>query len=235
VIDPQAKFSEDETRQIIARAASRQEQAERVRLGTGTGLTLEVLQDVGRDAGIDPLHIEAAAKDVMLRRDASPVKTRLGLPLELRAQRVVPGSVSDAQWERMVTEFRQTFRKSGTVSQFGPVREWISEEESSNMPVKIRLEPVDERTVITLRQSTKTASEMAYVIGGTLASFGAMFGVFVGMGAFGPGGVVLPILFGVLAVLSSLGIWGGYRAWMPRQEERFRALLDRTELIARAP
>jgi hypothetical protein len=155
--------------------------------------------------------------------------------LEFRAQRVVPGSVSDAQWERMVGEFRQTFRKNGTVSQFGPVREWISGDESSNMPVQIRLEPVDEGTLITLHQPTRTVSQMTYAVGGTFASFAALFGVLVGVGNFAPGATVLPIIFAVLAVLSSLGILGGYRAWMPRQEERFRALLDPAELIARAP
>lgn len=103
------------------------------------------------------------------------------------------------------------------------------------MPVEIRLEPVDEGTLITLHQPTRTVSEMTYAVGGTFASFAALFGVLVGVGDFAPGAAVLPIIFLVLAVLSSLGIWGGYRAWMPRQEERFRALLDRTELIARAP
>jgi hypothetical protein len=50
---------------------------------------------------------------------------------------VVPGTVSDVQWERMVAEFRQ----SGSTSQFGPVREWVSATEASSMPVTVRLEP----------------------------------------------------------------------------------------------
>ncbi len=234
MIDSQARFSDEETRQIIAWAAQRQEDTDRVQLGTGAGLTFGALQEVARDAGIDPLHVRAAAKDILLRRDAPPIKTRAGLPLELRVQRVVPGSVSDGEWERMVAEFRQTFRKSGSVSQFGAVREWISQNEASNMPITVRLEPVDEGTLVTLHQSTKTMSDLVYAGGGSMLATGAIIGV-LAVVTSAPGAVMAPILlFAVLAVLGSLGPWAGCRAWIPRQRERFRAVLDRAELIARA-
>lgn len=231
--DPEAHLTDEETRQIIARAADRQEQAERVPLDSGTGLTLSTLQEVAREAGIDPLYVDAAAREVLLRREAAPAATRLGLPVELRAQRVIPGSVSDAQWERMVTEFREAFRKSGIVSQFGQVREWVSGNEASGMPVNIRLEPVDRNTLITLQQPTMTASQLVYAVGGGFSVAAALVGVVFAVGDFAPIILLLPILFLILALLGSLGAWAAYRAWMPRQEEQFRALLDRAELIGR--
>ena len=231
VIDPTIRFSEEETRQIIARAASRQDESERMRSAAGTGLTLGMLQDVAREAGIDPLQIAAAASDVLIRRDVRPVKKRLGLPTALGIQRVVPGSVSDSQWERMVADFRRTFGKSGTVSQFGGVREWIIE--SGSTALAIRLEPLDENTLITLHQPTAGASEIT-AIGGTFSLIALATGALVAFGSFEPHVALLPAIFGSIAALSSLGIWAGYRIWIPRQEERIRAVLDRAELILRA-
>jgi hypothetical protein len=232
VIDPQARFSNDETRQILTRAATRQDEAERPQVGTGGGteLTLAAVQAAAREVGIDPLHVEAAAKELVLRRDAAPVRTRAALPVELRVQRVVPDPVSDAQWERMVTEFRQVFRKTGATSQFGPVREWISGNEASSMPVTVRVEPLDEGTLLTLRQATKTMSDMVYAVGGTFSGFAAVFGVIAAVTRGFP--AALPAFFLALGLAGSAMVWGGYRAWTPRQERRLHALLDRSELIA---
>lgn len=47
MIDSNFRFSDEETRQIIARATSRQEEAERVQLDA-RGLTLGALQEVAR-------------------------------------------------------------------------------------------------------------------------------------------------------------------------------------------
>jgi hypothetical protein len=133
----------------------------------------------------------------------------------------------------MVTEFREAFRKSGIVSQFGQVREWVSGNEASGMPVNIRLEPVDRNTLITLQQPTMTASQLVYAVGGGFSVAAALVGVVFAVGDFAPIILLLPILFLILALLGSLGAWAAYRAWMPRQEEQFRALLDRAELIGR--
>ena len=234
MIDPGTEFSEEEIRRILARAADREAEAERARPAAGTGLTLGGLKEAAANAGIDPLHVEAAAREVMLRRDAPPATTRLGLPLELGAQRVIPGPVSDAQWERMVAEFREAFRKTGIVSQFGEVREWVSGNESrEGMPVKVRLEPVDEGTLVTLHQPTGSLSTTTYALGGTFSFFAVLFGALFGLGDFAPGVLTLPVLMALLAVASFAGGWAGGRVWAPRQEERLRAVLDRVELIGR--
>lgn len=234
MIDPRTAFSEEEIRRILARAADREAEGERARLGAGTGLTLGGLKEVATDAGLDPLHVEAAAREVLLHRAAVPERTRLGLPVELLAQRVIPGPVSDAQWERMVAGFRDVFRKSGIVSQFGEVREWVSGNESTEgMPVRIRLEPVDEGTLVTLQQPTRSLSVTTYALGGTFSFFALLFGALFVAGDFAPAVATLPILMAVLGVVSFVGGWAGWRAWVPRQEERFRAVLDRVELIGR--
>jgi hypothetical protein len=234
VIDPEARFSDEETRQLLARAANRQEEADRALPGRhgGSVHTLAVVRAAAENVGIDPLHVEAAAKEILLRRGAAPVRTRAGLPMELRLQRVLPGPVSDAQWERMVAEFRKEFRKSGSTSQFGPVREWISGNEASSMPITVRVEPVEEGTLLTLHQETKTMSDLVYVVGGTFSGVAATFGVIAALTQ--TVSVALPVFLLAGGLIASAMVWGGYRAWMPRQEKQFRAVLDRSELIARS-
>ncbi|MBA2671027.1 MAG: hypothetical protein H0U67_11705, partial [Gemmatimonadetes bacterium] len=199
MIDPQARFSDEEARQILVRAAAQEESAERA--SAGRGLSVVALQEIAREAGLDSLQVEAAAREVLLRRDSLPVRTRLGLPVELGVQRVIPGTVSDAQWESMVAEFRKTFRKSGMASQFGGVREWISANEESQMPVKVRLEPVDESTLITVQQPMNVAPQIIYPVGGGFSAAAVLFGVLAAIGSFP---VSLPVLFLMFALLGSL-------------------------------
>lgn len=233
MIDPNARFSDEEIRQILARAAARQNDSEQRQLGERSGITLGALQEIARDAGLDPLHVEAAAGDVLLRRDTAPVKTRLGIPAELRAQRRVGSGVTDAEWERIVVDLRRTFRATGTVSQFGPVREWISGAEASGAPVHVRLEPTDGGTLMTISQSTKMMSQLVYSMGGGIAAVGVMLAVIIALGETTEL-MALPLIFLVLGVLAGLGGWGISRSWVPRQEQKFRTVLDRAELIARS-
>jgi hypothetical protein len=228
MIDPEAKFTDEEARQILVRAASREERAERV--STGRGLNVHALQEIAREVGLDPLQVEAAAREALLRRESPPVPTWLGIPLEAGLQRVVPGTVSDAGWERMVAEFRRAFRTSGITSQFGGVREWISASEKSDMPVQVRLEPVDESTLVTLQQPMSLVPQMVYAVGGTFSAAAVLFAVLAAIGSLP---LHLSFLFFAMALLGSLGVWGGYRAWLPRREEQLRAVADRVELIAR--
>lgn len=228
MIDPDTRFSDEETRRILARAADREAPAAQK---PGTGLTLHALQEIARETGIDPRHVEAAAREMVLRRSTAPAPRRLGLPLSLDARRVVPGRVTDAQWERMVAEFRRAFRKSGATSQFGEVREWISENEEGAMPVKVRLEPVDGGTLVTIGQPTTLVPQLVYGLGGGLTGMAAVFG---GLAAVAGAPVGLPLLFLGMAAATAGGVRFGYGAWMPRREKQFEALLDRAELIARA-
>lgn len=233
MIDPQARFSDEETREIISLAASRQEEADRVKLGGSGGLTLGALEEAARGAGIDPLYVQAAAKDVVLRRGAAPVARRAALRAEVRAQRVVAGSLSDAEWERMVADLRETFGKTGIASQFGEVREWSSGNAPSEMPVTIRFEPLDEGTLITLHQPTMAMSSVLYSVGGTTGGMAALLAILFAMGDFAASMMFLPLMIAGLGALGTGGAWLGYRAQIQRQEERFRAVLDRAELLAR--
>jgi hypothetical protein len=113
-------YSEEEIGRILKEAASLQD-----REGTRptTGLSLIELQQLARDTGIDPRHVESAALALADRSDQD-TGTLLGGPLQMTMRRRIKGSVSQETFARMVSEARRMLRRTGTTSEAGAIREW---------------------------------------------------------------------------------------------------------------
>jgi hypothetical protein len=234
-MDPDTRFSESEVQKILARAAQQQDRADAPAEESHTGLSLMRLQEVAADVGIAPTHVEAAAREVLLHRQHAGAGTQLGLPRELRAMRTVPGKASDAQWERMVSEFRGIFKKNGIPSQFGDVREWISTNESGeSMPVVVRLEPAGAETRISVHQSIGTLSSLTWGLGGGFAGVGVLFGVMQQIGMVEPDALVFALIMLVVGIVVSGGSWVASRLWAEQQQRALDRAADRAELILRS-
>ncbi len=80
-------YNEDEVALILRRAVDAS--ADDPAAGTGKGLSLSDLKEIGAEVGIDAARIEAAAT-ALERRDVTPVGTVLGMPATLQLERVVP-------------------------------------------------------------------------------------------------------------------------------------------------
>jgi hypothetical protein len=80
----------------------------------GKGLTLAALQDIGREVGISPESISYAARSLdQAGRPAS--RTFMGLPIGLGRTVEFDRPLSEADWERLVADLRETFEARGTV------------------------------------------------------------------------------------------------------------------------
>lgn len=117
------RYSEDEIAAIFKQAAEAQESA-RQHLSQGEGLTLAELQQIGQEAGITPAFIARAAAAVDHTGPAARPTTYLGLPVSVARTVELPGSFSDADWERLVVDLRETFQATGKVRRDGSLREW---------------------------------------------------------------------------------------------------------------
>lgn len=113
-------YTRDEISTILRRAAELQGS---VSEKPGAGLTLEELQQLAREADIDPSFVEAAAYE-LARGDDPAARTFMGGPLNLTLKRRVAGRVSDEAFARMVTAARRKFDQSGQTSAVGRTREW---------------------------------------------------------------------------------------------------------------
>ncbi|NNF13487.1 MAG: hypothetical protein HKN72_09695 [Gemmatimonadetes bacterium] len=228
------RFSEDDARKILARAAERQEAAERAQLGSGGGVSLEELQSIADEVGIDPNYVQAAAGELALKQRSPAMDFRMGLPTRLEEVRMLPGSVSDRQWGQMVAVFREAFGRSGMTAEFGDVREWISANiGSEGMPVTVRLEPTEDGTLMTLSQSTKTITGLGPALGGSFGAMGGFLAALLAVGDFENAVWVLPVLLFILAIGSVGGVALGGRSFVKKRTALFDSVADKVELIGR--
>ncbi len=69
-------FSDDEVREIFAAAAERQSEAEDATSISHGGHSLAELKRIGAEAGLDPTHVEAAARALVRRSEQAPARKK---------------------------------------------------------------------------------------------------------------------------------------------------------------
>ena len=159
------RYQDDEIKAIFAAAAEASEPMSRD-VDAGAGLTLGDLQEIGREVGIAPERISAAARAL----EQPPVivgrRTYLGMPVAVGRTVLLPRAPTDREWALLVAELRATFGASGTAESDGELREW------RNGNLRVSVEPTE--TDYRLRLRTVKGSAVPSV---TLGFFSAAFGV----------------------------------------------------------
>ena len=115
----QRHFDESEIGPILQRAAELQAGAVS---GSAGGFTLDELQRLATEVGIDPVMVERAVGEL--------AKTPTNLVDEggtdsLRLEQTVAGSLDDEAWEEIVADFRLFARRPGITKQRGTTTEWM--------------------------------------------------------------------------------------------------------------
>lgn len=233
-------FTDEEVRAIFERAAVRQEEARRAEETGRAGLSVEELQRIGAEVGIDPAHVAAAADELVRRRLAgaeAPVRaTAFGMPVSVLRTRSVAAPVTDAVWETMVADLRRHFDTAGIAGDVGRVREWTTAPSGrrATAPVRVTVAPEGTGSRVTVEQSFRRSAFPFVIVGGAYSAVALLFGVLLATGALGSEGVFMPVLFAAMALLLFGGAQVGFRLYAQRQEKRFEETLDRLDLIARA-
>lgn len=171
-------YSEQDVAAIIARAAERQ--AEAARTPTHEGLTLDEIERLGADAGLDPADLRAAAAEIdaagrTLSRQASQTKTSVVVERWIDAPLTLDG------WENTVDALRERFGASamtalvgaagGTVQQVGAAFEW-THTDGLGIQTTVTASPRGERTRLRMSQIVGLGSPRAEGIAyGTAIAF----------------------------------------------------------------
>jgi hypothetical protein len=234
------RFSDDEVQRILERASveelegAREAGAPGSALSDGsTGMTLQQLQEIAVEAGIDPGAVARAA-DVVARGELAPVQMRraMGAPVAVAKTIDLGQRVDDPTWDRMVMVLRDTFGARGRVRVEGGLREW------SNGNLSAVLEPTSDghRLRVSTRKGDASVFRALGNVGlGVSAAFTALILVRTASGGVDPGlapwGLVA--LFGAGGVAAhlrnviALRLWGRERATqMNALPERLFALLE---------
>jgi hypothetical protein len=117
------RYEDDEVREIFDLATTGGTSDRSLPAESG-GLTLDELQHIGREAGIDPARVAQAAAKLDARGKPAPVRRSFGLPVGVSRVVDLPRAPTDREWEQLISEFRTTFGAKGRASSSGGLREW---------------------------------------------------------------------------------------------------------------
>ena len=230
---PERRFNDEEVALIIKRAAELQ-QTEQTAQETSSALSLTEVEEIAREAGIDPLLIRRAAVGLDQPAQVNRPSAWLGSPTRIVYERVVDGEIPVEEFETLTNEIRRTFGDNGVPSVLGRSLAWSSSGRSGRRRSQGRTIDVSVVTrggVTTIRVEEELRN---------LA--GALFGGIVGGGGGGSTGVVMGIGMGVfhsapVAGLLWVSVVGGmytlartiFGKIAVRRDRELRELADRLE------
>jgi hypothetical protein len=196
---PSRRFSEKEVAQIIKRASELQQ--EEAPAESTSGMSLAELEQVAREAGLDPALVRRAATDLDSRvTDQRPSRV-LGAPTTLRLERTIEGEVPIDEYEPIVLEIQRVLGEVGTGATLGRSLQWTMDRTGrrrhSARAVHVMITPRNGRTTIRIEEPLNG------LVGGL---FGGLMG---GLG----GGLTGPAIgFGIGTLhsgVATIGLVGG--------------------------
>lgn len=203
-------YSEREVAAIIERAVERQ--AETDQMEGAPGLTLDEIERLGQDAGIDPAHLRAAAQE-MGTRGRTFTGTAGMTRTHIHVERWVDGPLIDAAWEDTVAHLRQHFGAEmnammgmggNQVQQVGQSHEW-THTSAMGVQTRVTVSPRGERTRLRITQLVGLSSTRVEGLGyGSLIAFvGALIGGGIGSSVLdGPVGAITGMVLAFLLTLA---------------------------------
>jgi hypothetical protein len=221
-------YDEREVGKILERATELQRQ-EPARAAESGGLSLEELEEIALETGIDPRHLRRAAVELDSGEiDPSGWDRLVGDHTTLVYEATVPGELGRDDFEGVVSAIQQVAREHGQPSLLGRTLTWQAETPSKTRSLQVVVSARRGETHV--RVEERLHQFAAGLFGGTLGGVGGGVGIGVGLP------VGLEVLGSTLfAVAFPLGIFGlsylGARAIYRQVVQRRRAKL--VELLER--
>jgi len=189
------RFNEKEVAAIIKRASELQQVESPAE--SATGMSLAELEQIAREAGLDPALVRRAAADLDTRVTDRRPSAFLGAPTALVLERTIDGEVPAEEYETMVLEIQRELGGVGSASTLGRSLVWtmtgVDRRRVSTRTVQVTVTPRNGRTTIRMEEPL-----------GQLA--GGVFGGLMG----GLGGGTSGISFGIgMAVFDSAPVAAG--------------------------
>ena len=195
---PSRRYNEKEVADIIKRASELQ-QLESTSEST-TGMSLTELEQVAREAGLDPALVRRAATDLDTRVSDQKPSAFIGAPTNLVLERTIDGELPADEFETVVLEIQRELGL-GQASTLGRSLVWtmqgVSRRRVSSRTVQVTVTPRNGRTTIRMEEP------LGQVAGGL---FGGLMG---GLGG-GTSGIAMGIGMGVFhSAPIAVGLIGG--------------------------
>ena len=208
-------YDEKEVGAILKKAA---ENSHKDRPGSTVGLSIDELQQLASDAGINPDEVRKAIADIENQSDKKKDESFWGGPFSFSREIELDGEISTTEWEAMLIAIRDFFQGPGRVNTRENILEWTTPMFAAN-EAQVTARKADGKTNISVFWNGRLNSIPFYIP----VPLVAILSLLIGEGALemsvGPG-----ITF-VLA-MSSLAFLGGRWA-LSRFTNQRRLKLDR--------
>ena len=181
------RFDEKEVAAIIKRASELQ-QVETTSEPSG-GMSLAELEQIAREAGLDPALVRRAASDLDTRVTDREPSAFFGAPTALVLERTVDGEVPPEEYESLVLEIQRELGGVGSASGLGRSLVWTmtthNHRRAATRTVQVTVTPRDGRTTIRMEEPLRqfAGGLFATLIGGLGGGVGSI-AMGIGMGTF---------------------------------------------------
>jgi len=213
------RYGDEEVREIMSLATTGDARDQSLPAESG-GLTLDELQRIGQEVGIEPSRIAQAAERLDSRGKVAPVRRSFGMPVGVARVVDLPRAPTDREWEQLVSEFRSTFGAQGRTSTSGGLRDW------SNGNLHISVEPTAHGEQ--LRLSTRKDDAVALnVLGVGLGGMSVLMSAVVA-GAGNPAKALAVLgMFGGMSVAAFTANVLRLPRWAREREQQMEMLAER--------
>ena len=212
------RYGDDEVREIFSLATAGDARDPSLS-GESGGTTLEELQRIGQEAGIDPAQVAQAAASLDARGRTAPVRRSFGMPVGVSRVVDLPRAPTDREWEQMISEFRTTFGTKGRATTSGGLREWTH----GNLHICVEPTAHGEQ----LRLSTLKDDGIALNVMGTAMGAMAALSSAVVTAAGKPGKALLVLaMFGGMSLTAFVTNLIRLPRWARERERQMEALAD---------
>lgn len=218
-MDINHRFNRDEISKILKRAAEL-EHNENID-DDSDGLTLQELQQVSKEVGIDPKYIQLALRELQTPT-RSLTSNILGGPFKYNILEAAPGTLTEEEWEEVVSEIRRIHGGIGKTSKLGNTFEWEQRKQEIGY-IQVSLSPKKDHTKIHINANYRYYASMIYTFTGVFGTI-LLIKLFGSMGFSG-------ISQAIAATLGATGILTTTRfylsSWMKKKRKTYDKLIGR--------
>jgi hypothetical protein len=217
------RYNEAEVAAIFERAAEAQKISQS-QLPSGEGMTLAEIQEIGREVGFSPEQLTNAAKAVAFAPRATS-RRFFGLPVGVGLTVDLDRKLTEAEWERLVVDLRETFDARGRLGQEGSFRQW------SNGNLQALVEPTPDGDRLRMR-TIKGDSRSLMTVGIGMLGLSAVGAIATATGANLGGPAILSAPAVIASIGAALFAIGGLQlpGWAERRRQQMQDIASRVSV-----
>ena len=223
---PERRYSDDEVKRILSNAvdsdaALSESTAER-------GMTLAEIESIAVEAGLTPASVRAAATSLDQHVQLAPKDSRmLGMRVGVGQSVVLPRTLTDTEWRRLVVLMRDLFQATGREQEGAGRREW------RNGNLRISLETLGEGAVLQMRTRKANATSLMGV-GVAMFAGGAVMEGTAQLTRGDPHAAASAMVFvlggALMTAISAIDV----RGWSGRRQAQFQEIADYARQLSAA-